>query len=341
MQAIFPYYRRNGLPSSLAVPLILAVLAAMPALPTHAAAPTWKPADNVEIIAGSAPGGGIDFLARQMQKVLQDGRLVESPINVVNKPGAGGAIALGYLGQQSGNGHYIAIVSNTLLTSHITGISKHYFADFTPLAILLNDYVSFVTRTDSRLTSGKDLIARLKDDPASVTFGMASALGNINHIAIGSVARAVGVDPKKLKIVVFGSAGKGMTAGLGGHVDVVVSSPSIAAHHVEAAKMRALAVTSPRRLSGMLADTPTWKEQGIDAVLTNWRGVIGPPGMSEGQTAFWDQVFARLAQTEDWNDQLRKKMLESDHNDSKSTANYMKEQYDTMKRALTDLGFAK
>lgn len=339
MQAIFPCCRRDGPPFPLAVPLIFAVLAAMPALPTHAAAPAWKPADNVEIIAGSAPGGGIDSFARWMQKVIQNERLVDTPINVVNKPGAGGAIALGYLADHKRNGHYIAIVSNTLLTSHITGISKHYFSDFTPLAIMLNDYVSFVARTGSPLASGKDLIARLKDDPASVTFGMASALGNINHIAIGMMTRAAGIDPKKLKIVVFPSAGVGMTAGLGGHVDVVVSSPSIAARHVEGGKMHALALTSPRRLPGVLAETPTWKEQGIDIVLVNWRGVIGSPGMSEGQMALWDHVFSKVAQNEEWSGWLRKGMLENTYIDSKGTKKYMQSQYDELKRALTDIGF--
>ncbi|MBI3044244.1 MAG: tripartite tricarboxylate transporter substrate binding protein [Betaproteobacteria bacterium] len=320
---------------------LLAAAALAVATVAPVAGADWAPTEAVEIVVAASPGGGNDNIARVMQKIMQNERLVEAPLNVVNKPGAGGAIAFGYVGERKGNGHYVAVASNTLLTSHIAGISKLHYADLTPLAVMINEYIGFVVKPDSPLRDGRDLVARLKSDPAGVTFGMASALGNINHIAIGTVARAAGIDPKKLKIVVFRGSGQVMTAALGGHVDVAVGPPSVAARHVEAGKLRVLAITSPKRLGGVLAEAPTWKELGLDALVVNWRGVLGPGGLNGSQTAFWDRVFSRLARTEAWNERLRKSLWENAYLGSRETQQYLKTQYDDLKQALTDLGFAR
>lgn len=325
--------------------LCLASLAALAALGSiaaaHAATPTWKPQDGVEIIVGAGAGGGNDNIARTMQKIMQDRRLVETPSTVVNKAGGGGTIAYSYLGQRRGNGHYIAISSNTLLTNHITGISPISYTDFTPLAIMINEYISFAVRSDSPLMTGRDLIAKLKNDPSAVVFGISSTLGNINHIAAAVVARAGGIDVKKMKVVVFNSSAASITALLGGHVDVVTGPPSISAKHIEAGKLRSLGITSPRRLRGDLAAQPTWREQGIDAVVINWRGVVGAQGIGAPQIAFWDETFGKLARTDEWDLDLERNMWENAYVDSKGATQYLKMQHDELKHVLTELGFVK
>ncbi len=307
----------------------------------HAASPAWKPQDNVEIIVGAGAGGGNDNIARTLQKIIQDRRLIEAPSNVVNKPGGGGTIAFNYLGQHRANGHYLAISSNTLLTNHITGISALSYNDFTPLAIMINEHISFVVKPDSPLKTGRDLIAQLKGDPAAVVFGISSTLGNINHIAVAVVARAAGIDVKKLKVVVFNSSAASITAVLGGHVDAVAGPPSISAKHIEAGKLRAIGITSPRRLRGGLAAQPTWREQGVDAVVINWRGVVGAQGIGAPQIAFWDEAFGKLAKTDEWDRDLERNFWDNAYADSKGTAQYLKVQYDELKRVLTELGFVK
>jgi putative tricarboxylic transport membrane protein len=323
----------------------LAWLAALVVLGSIAAAaaatPAWKPQDSVEIIVGAGAGGGNDNIARTMQKIMQDRRLVEAPSTVVNKAGGGGTIAYSYLGQRRANGHYIAISSNTLLTNHITGISPISYTDFTPLAIMINEYISFVVKSDSPLTTGRDLIAKLKSDPSTVVFGISSTLGNINHIAAAVVARAGGIDVKKMKVVVFNSSAASITALLGGHVDVVTGPPSISAKHVEAGKLRSLGITSPRRLRGILATQPTWREQGIDAVVINWRGVVGAQGIGAPQIAFWDETFGKLARTDEWDLDLERNLWENVYIDSRGTTQYLKTQYDELKHVLTELGFVK
>lgn len=317
---------------------LLAVGFAAPAL---AASSQWRPADNVEIVVGAGPGGGNDNTARTIQKILHDKKLVASPITVVNKPGGGGAIALSYLAQRAGNGSLLGVTSNTILTNHITRKSPLNYTDLTPISILINEYISFNVKPDSPIKTGKDLVARLQTDPGSLAVGISTSLGNINHIAFATVARAVGADPKKARIVVFSSSGASITALMGGHVDLVVGPTSISARHFESGSLRTLAVTSPKRRTGVFSSVPTWKELGADAIVDNWRGLIGPKGMTAAQTTYWDETLARLFQTEEWKKEVDANHWDNAAKSSDESEKYLKLQYDEIKQALVELALAK
>jgi putative tricarboxylic transport membrane protein len=306
-----------------------------------AAAQAWKPVDPVEIVVGAGPGGGNDNTARTLQKLFQEARLVPVPINVVNRTGAGGAIALTYLNQHTGKGNYLGLTSNTLLTNHITGRSPLSQAHFTPLAVLINEYLVFSVKPDSPLASAKDLVAQLKKDPGSVVVGISSSLGNINHIGFATAARAVGVDPKKVKTVAFKSSSESITALLGGHIDLVVGPASIAARFLESRQMRVLAITSPARQAGVFATVPTWKETGVNAVIDNWRGVIGVKGLSPAQVAYWDATFSKLFALNDWKQDVATNYWDNAALTSREAARYMDRQYDFLKRTLIDLDMVK
>lgn len=323
---------------------LIAVFAALSPtlLPQHTAtAQVWKPESVVEIVVGAGPGGGNDNTARTLQKIFRDRKLVPTPVNVINKPGAGGAIAFMYLNQHTGDGHYLGITSNTLLTNHITKKSPLSHGHFTPLAILIKEYMAFNVRTDSPLKSGRDLAQRLRNDPGSLVLGISSALGNINHIAFATVAREMKVDPKRAKTVVFKSSGESLTALLGGHVDLVVGPTSIAAHHLESGQLRVLAVTAPARRPGVFASIPTWKESGVEVVIDNWRGVIGPKDMTSAQIVYWNGAFSKLFQLEEWKQDVARNYWDSAGLLSADAAKYLDEQYEKLKRALVELEMAK
>lgn len=329
---------RNSLVKRAALGLITLAVAIYGSAST---AQDWKPDKSVDIIVGAGAGGGNDNTARTIQKLLQNHKYVGVPINVVNKPGGGGAIALTYLQQNASKGTLLGLSSNTLLTNHITKKSPFGPTDFTPLSILINEYMAFNVKVDSPIKNGADLLARLKSDPESIVLGISSALGNINHIAFAIVARKAGIDPKRVKTVVFNSSGASVTALMGGHIDLVVGPTSIAGSRHEAGQLRTLAVTSGARRSGPLAGVPTWKELGIDAVVDNWRGVIGPRGMTAQQIAFWDSTFAQLFKLDEW-----RKDVEANHWDnaallSKDSAKYLAGEYDELKRALIALELIK
>ena len=319
--------------------LLLVISLAIPA--AHSQTGAWKPARNVEIVVGVGPGGGIDRTGRLIQKILQDQRLIEVTATVVNKPGGGSTIAQAYLNQRAGDAHVWEITATSLLTNHITGKSAFGHKDFTPVAMLYDEYIGFLVRQDSPLKTGKDLLNALKADPETLPVGIATAAGNTNHIAAGLAAKAAGGDVKKLRVVVFGSGGESMTALLGGHVGVVATPSANAIPHLQAGRMRVLAVAAPARLDGALSTVPTWKEQGENIVVANWRPVVGPKGWSPAQIAYWEDVFAKVTRTDDWKNEVARSGGVNHYMNSRDLAAYFDAQYTQFRSVLGDLGLAK
>jgi len=300
----------------------------------------WKPERPIELIAINAPGGGSDHTLRIMAKILQQGRLVPAALNVVNKPGGGGAVAYSYLNQHPGDGHFVVLGSKALLTNHISGNGPSH-AEVTPVAFLYGEYISVTVKPDSPLKTGRDVVERLKKDPTALTFGIATSLGNPNHQGVAAALKDAGVDIKKLRTVIFPSGGAATTAMLGGHVDVVPITAAFAASLVRQGQVRVVAVTSPTRLSEVLADVPTWREQGYNAVVSNWRGMFGPRGMTPAQAAWWEQVLLRLSESDEWKKELETNFWRSEYMRGPEMRKYIDQDNAQVKAFLTELGLAR
>jgi putative tricarboxylic transport membrane protein len=301
----------------------------------------WKPSRNVEIIVGVSPGGGIDRTARTLQKIIQDRRLIEVGATVVNKPGGGGTIAQAYLSQHAGDAHYFEISATSLLTNQITGRSPHGFNDFTPIAMLSDEYIGFAVKADSPVRTTKDLLEILKARPESLSIAIATSAGNTNHIAAGLAAKAAGGDVKKLKVVVFGSGGEAMTALLGGHVGLIVTPSANTIPHLQSGKMRVIAIAAPKRLAGALSVVPTWREQGFNIVVANWRPVLGPKGLSPAQISFWEDIFVKVTRTDEWKAEVEGGGGVLHYMNSRDLKKYLEAQNTEFKAILSDLSLAK
>ncbi len=321
--------------------VLVSSLCAIAAGHAAAAVAEWKPDKPIEIIVGTGVGGGQDKSARTVQAILQEKKMVEVPVTVVNKPGGGGAVGYTYLNQHAGQGNIIYVGNPTLLTNHIAGRSPVNYTHITPLAILLSESVAISVRPDSPFKNGKDLLARLKQDSSSVSVATGSSLGSTNHIAMALLAKAAGGDGKKLRTVIFQGGGEAITALLGGHIDVNSSAANNVVSHKEAGKIRVLGIASPKRLGGVLADVPTWKEQGVNALVTNWRMVAGPKGMTQAQIAYWDRVLAKLAQSAEWKKDIADNLFEEAYRNSAATEKYMQSEYEQFSAALSELGMTK
>ena len=302
---------------------------------------TWKPTRPVELVVGVSPGGGIDRMARTVQRIMQERRLVDATMNVVNKPGGGSTIAQAYLQQHAGDAHYIEISATSLLTNHIVGKTTFSHRDFTPIAMLTDEYIGFLVRADSPLKTGKDLLNLFRSSPDALAIGIATAAGNTNHIAAALAARTAGGDAKKLKVVIFGSGGEAMTALLGGHVGLVATPSANAIAHLQAGRLRVLAIAAPRRLEGALSAVPTWKEQGADIVVANWRPVIGPKGLTAPQVAYWEAAFSKLSHTEEWKSEVARDGSVAHFMGSRELGSHFDAEYAQFKSVLTDLGLAR
>ncbi len=304
-------------------------------------AQAWKPEKQVEIVIGTSAGGPQDRMGRAIQRILQEKKLVLTPVNVVNKGGGGGAVALNYLNQHAGDGQFMAVNALSTLTNFITAKSTIGPADLTPLAMMGAEYVGITVRTESPLKTGKDVLEQLKKDPASLSVAVGTALGNATHLSFVLAMKAGGVDIRKLKTVVFGSGGDSMTALLGGHVDVAASAPSAMLQQVQAGKMRIIVIGAPARLGGELAKIPTWKEIGVNSAFDLWRGLAGPKGMSRAQIQFWDAALGALVKTDEWKKELAENQVENIYKNSADTALQWKAEYDEVKGVLVELGLAR
>jgi putative tricarboxylic transport membrane protein len=305
------------------------------------AASSWQPNRNVEIVVSTSPGSGSDTTARFIQKLLVDNKLVAVPVTVMNKPGGGGAIGATYLNQHAGNGHYVMVTSPSLLANEITGRTKIKYTDVTPLAQLGTEPVVFTVRADSPMKNARELAERLKAKPDSLSFSIGTTMGSHNHIAVAQLAKAVGVNPKTLKVLAFGGSADGITALLGGHIEVVASPASGVWEHYVAKKLRILAVSSESRLDEPLSDIPTWKELGYPVISANWRSVVGPKGLPEEQVRYWDEVFAKLSKLPEWKQSLDSEHMMNTYSNSRGTRELMDAQHKAMSATLADLGLVK
>jgi putative tricarboxylic transport membrane protein len=259
-------------------------------------------------------------------------------VTVTNRPGGGGTIALHTITQQPGDAHYLGVLSTGLVTNNITGVSKLSHRDITPLNILMHDYVAVWVHGGSPIKTTADLIARLKADPKSLSLGFATAAGNQNHVVIGMVARAAGVDPKSVKTVIYASGGQGTTAALGGHVDVWFGTAGGVVQHAESGAARVLGLSAAKRQPGKLANVPTFREQGVDAVYYAWRGFLGPQGMTPAQIAFWDQAFAKVAHNPEWKKVTEEFLWGEEFKGSAETRKFLDGEYELLRKILTELG---
>jgi putative tricarboxylic transport membrane protein len=297
----------------------------------------WKPEHNVEMVVNSGAGGASDRQSRLVQKMLQTLPGMPS-ITVVNRAGGAGVVALTFMTQHPGDAHYISVLSTAIVTNHLIGTSTLSFRDVTPLNIVMREYIVATVRADSPITDAQDLMARLKKNPAGVTFGFATARGNQNHIVIGMLARAAGVDPKTVKTVVFQSGAAGLTAVLGGHVDMLVGTPGTALTQVSSGKARIIGVTAPTRQGGRLADVPTFSDQGVDAVYYAWRGFLAPKGITPAQIAFWEQAFEKISQADSWKQDLARNAWTEDLRNAEETRKHLEAEHEHLARMLADLG---
>jgi putative tricarboxylic transport membrane protein len=276
----------------------MAALAAAGALPLPAFA-----AANVKMMIPANPGGGWDGTGRALGKALLEAKVADT-VQYENKGGASGIIGLAQFVNASKGDPNALLMMGAVMLGGIIGSKPTVGLDkATPIARITSEYNVFVVPADSPLKTMKDVVEQLKKDPGSVKWGGGSK-GSTEHICASMLAQKVGVDPKKVNYVAFRGGGEATAAIIGGNVTVGGSGLSEFAEYIKAGKMRAIGVTSEKRLPGV--NVPTMKEMGYDVVLGNWRGVYGAPGITEQQRAALTEMVIKATKTKSWADDLQK-----------------------------------
>ncbi len=276
--------------------LIASLFAGALTLPAYAA--------DYTIIAPANPGGGWDQTARSLQTVLQQ-EGISGKVQVQNVPGAGGTIGLAqFASQQKGKGDALIVGGYVMVGAILTNKSPVTLKDVTPIARLTGEYEAIVVPASSPFKTMGDLVEALKKDPGAVSWGGGSA-GGTDHIAVGLIAKAAGVDPKKINYIAYSGGGEALAAILGSQVSAGISGYGEFESQVKSGTLRLLAISSAERIEGI--DAPTLKESGLDVVVENWRMLAAAPGITPEQKAAINADIEKLAKSKTWQDTLKTK----------------------------------
>jgi putative tricarboxylic transport membrane protein len=266
---------------------------------------SWQPERTVQLVAGTPPGGGLDRVARALEKAIVAAKLLDVPVEVLNVPGDGARKCwTDFVDKHPGDAHVLGISSPNLVTDYLVGIANFEHGKYAPVATLVTEYIAFAVRADSELKSGQDLLARLGRAPGQVKVALSTALGNPNHVALAKLTRQQGGDINAPVIRVFDTALDAVADVIAGKAAIcAVTAASVLAEQ-KAGRVRVLAITAPQRLGGSFADTPTWNELGADCVIGAWRGVTAPTGVTREQADYWAHILEAATKTDVWRDEL-------------------------------------
>jgi len=256
-----------------------------------------------ECIAPAAPGGGFDLTCKLAQSALVDAKLLSKPMRVTYMPGGVGAVAYNTIAaQRPADGNTITAFSSGSLLNLAQGKFGRFDENAVKwLAAVGTSYGAIAVRADSPYKTLDDLAAALKANPEQVVIGSGGTVGSQDWMQTALFAKAVGVDPKRMRYVAMEGGGEIATALLGGHIQVGSTDISDSMPHVESGGMRILAVLSEKRLDAPeMAAIPTAREQGYDVTWPVIRGYYLGPKVSDADYAWWQQTFDTLLASEDF-----------------------------------------
>ncbi len=254
---------------------------------------------SLKIMIPANPGGGWDQTGRNLAAAMQSAKLVSS-VQFENKGGAAGTIGLAqFVNAAKGDPNAMMVGGMVMIGGIHLNQSPVNLSMVTPVARLTSEWEVIVVPANSPHKTMADLVGAFKANPGAVSWGGGSA-GGTDHILVGLVAKAVGVDPAKINYVPFKGGGEAIAAIVGGHVTAGVSGVGEFAEQIKGGRMRALAVSAPSAVDGI----PALKEQGINVELGNWRGIFAAPGISPAQRDALVKLVKEATETPAWKETL-------------------------------------
>lgn len=315
-----------------AVPLA-AILAATGM--ADAPAQGFMPDRTIEVMVHSGPGAGNDVFARSVIKVLNEIKAVPQQMQVMNKTGGGGLVAMSYLNEKKAETHLVAVFTsvwwvNPMIRKEATVTMK----ELTPVARLVLEPAVMTVRADSPYKSTRDFIEAAKKDPGKLkqSGGSLSSRDNSYRFLLMKETGA------NWQFISMKSGGERVAALLGGHVDMMIMEPAEAMEQIRAGKVRVIATLMNNRLPSM-PDTSTLKEQGFKAPeVPQSRGFVGPPGMPGNVKAYWEGVFAKMHQSAQWQGFLKENLYEDGFLTGAGLTAFVDDYANTMRGILKEAG---
>ncbi|AXH95363.1 tripartite tricarboxylate transporter substrate binding protein [Ornithinimicrobium avium] len=257
---------------------------------------------NLTLIAPAGAGGGWDTFTRELQAAMRAQKIVNN-VQVVNIPGAGGTIGLGKFTTMDAQADTLMTTGSVMIGAIEVNDSPVSLEDVRPLARVSEEYDVIVVPADSPYQSIEDLVADWQQDPAGFPWTGGSA-GGLDHLIIADLALLNGVPVEDVTYIPKSGGAEAIQVLTSGGAKAAVSGFNEFADQIEAGRMRGLAIVAPERVEGI--DMPTLVEQGQDVVMTNWRGLLAPAGITDEQYAELQQIITETVQTPEWQDAMER-----------------------------------
>lgn len=259
-----------------------------------------------ECIAPANPGGGWDFTCRQIGKIMHDIGAVDKPVQVTNMAGGGGGLAFAHVVSERGSDADLIVAASSATS---TRLAQNAYAGMTAdqvrfVGAIGADPGVIVVAADSPYQSLTDLVDAIKAEPGKIAFAGGSAVGGFDHIKPLMVLQRAGItDVKAIKYIGVDGGADAITQTVGGFTQAMTGDMSEIVGFLKSGDVRAIAVLTEERVPGF-EDIPTAKEQGLDVVAVNWRGLYVPKDISDDDFNMWAERLKKVAESAEWQEAM-------------------------------------
>ncbi len=263
-------------------------------------------ASAAECIAPANPGGGWDFTCRQIGKIMHDIGAVDKPVQVTNMAGGGGGLAFTHVVTERGDDADLIVAASSATS---TRLAQNAYAGMTAdqvrfVGAIGADPGVVVVAADSPYQSLNDLVDDIKANPGKLAFAGGSAVGGFDHLKPLMILQRAGIeDVKAVKYIGVDGGADAITQTVGGFTQAMSGDMSEIVGFLKSGDVRALAVLTEERVPGF-EDIPTAKEQGIDVVAVNWRGLYVPKDVSDDTFNMWADRLQKVADSAEWQEAM-------------------------------------
>ncbi len=235
------------------------------------------PDKPITLIVPFGVGGGMDLVARLLEKSAPVN--LGQPLIIINKPGGAGTIGWNELASANPDGYTLGMTGVEVILQPLYGTTKYnYPTALDPLVHIADLSMVMVVKAEEPLQNIIDLMSYAKQHPREIKFGH-GGMGTIGHVTGETFAQAANI---QLEQVPYQSAAEAMASLLGGHIQVAFLNPASVKEQMKNGMVKVLAVASEQRLDEPdFINVPTFKEQNLDVVCTNWYGIAAPKDLPD------------------------------------------------------------
>jgi putative tricarboxylic transport membrane protein len=295
------------------------------------------PERQITLINPNAPGGGTDIMFRNMDAVSQKIKAFPQSFVLETKTGGSGSVGKAAAVNSKPDGYTLTVADDSTIYQDLGGNQPFAYNDFTYIARMVVDYNLVVVRSESPIKTFQEWVDTGKARPKAVSVA-GTGIGNTDQVHLTQMSKKLGAD---YTYTSFNSGGEVLTNLLGGHVDSALANPSEVWEQMRAGQVRALAITAPERLKD-LPEVPTIKEQGVDLVLSQYRGIAGPTGLPADVVTALESGLKKISDSPEWKTEYLDKFQQvNGFMGSAELTKYMDDEYKTNEALFKELGLYK